>query len=148
MTQFGLRKLLLLVAIVAVVLVAACWLYGHFYWFPTEGVQNSYANMCVGELITDYLRENDNEWPTNWDDLEPIYARRYASTYGGAAFFASMRDRVTVDWETNPSELLQRAGHDHIRVIRLKDGSDVYWQGAEPNQMVYDYLEQQNLDGR
>lgn len=140
------RRLFVLIAIAAVVAYGGWYAY-RFYWALGTGVPNSYAVMCAGELICQYMRTHENQWPASWDDLQPVYDKTYAASYGGDSFFEDMKVRVAVDWSARPHELLKQGQQAKsegesvpFRAVWLVDGSTVHWHGAEPNQIIYEYL--------
>src|SRR3954452_23982693 len=59
--------------------------------------------------------------------------------------FEELRSRVEVDWDADPSVLSEMKLTDNqppFRVIWLRDGSEAYWSGKEPNRLIWDYLQQ------
>ncbi|MEX1098314.1 MAG: hypothetical protein WED34_19875 [Planctomycetales bacterium] len=98
----------------------------------------AYAVWHTAEAIIAYMEQHDDMWPTNWEDLRP-YARTGPNT------FEELQERVGIDWNANPEELAKAtplAGKPPFRVIWLKDGTGIHYEGMEPNQMILEYLQQ------
>jgi len=91
----------------------------------------------------EYLDTHDNQWPTSWDDLlttlETSRGREiplYGASAGDMKYARSLRDKVAVDWNFDPTNMADAAP------VTRPDGSafPVRWQGADPNEMVRECL--------
>jgi len=106
-----------------------------------SGIRGSYAVWWVADMCIEHMKANDGDWPQSWDDLRDDYQTCVARS-GQPWTFDELSSRVEVDWDASPIELLPMAGDSAVdlRVIWLRNGSDVHWSGREPNTMILDYL--------
>lgn len=116
------------------------------YQHVTETVRDAYAVWWVGDTVVEYLETHDRHWPQSWDDLRPSYEALCAKIGGAPWSFEELRTRVEIDFAADPDQLAKvdpETGERPFRVIYLKDGRDVSWEGAEPNTIVWKYLSSQ-----
>ncbi len=104
-----------------------------------ETINNSYAVWWVANMTVEHMKANENSWPRNWDDLEDDY-QTCVSRSGDPWSFEELSRRVIIDWDANPTKLLEEPG---LRVIWLADGTSSHWKSAEPNEIVASYLKSQ-----
>jgi hypothetical protein len=93
-------------------------------------------------MVVMHMQANDGQWPANWDDLRDDY-QTCVERSGKPWTFTELSQRVVVDWEADPHQLLKQSmGHETapFRVITLSDGTTSHWDSHEPNQIVFDYL--------
>jgi hypothetical protein len=138
------RRLVRIVPILLIVGVAAgvgfgIWMVGHM----SAVIRNSYAVWWVADMVVEHMKANGDEWPNGWDDLHDDY-QTCVNRAGQPWTFEELSNRVRVDWSANPMELrkaLRESAKPRFRVIWLSDGMETHWQGAEPNQIIADYLD-------
>ncbi len=103
----------------------------------------AYAAWDTGTLLVEYLDAHDNQWPTSWDDLLTILETPrgreiplYGASAGDMEYARSLRDKVAVDWDFDPTHMAEASP------VTRPDGSafPVLWQGADPNEVVREYL--------
>ena len=100
-----------------------------------------YVEHTAGYVI-DYMKANDNRWPTSWDDLRQANLQHVDDWQK----FEVLKENVVIDWTARP-EILVKAkfdDNDHqpaFRVIWLRNGSDIHWSSTEPNRSIWDYLQ-------
>ena len=131
-------KLKIILVVLCVLLVAG----GYFLYRVYEGVPNAYAVWWVADMVIEHMEANGGRWPSGWDDLADDY-ETCTEKAGRPWTFEDLRSRVDVDWDADPNVLSQvkDSGQEKpFRVIWLKDGSDGYWVGREPNRIILDYL--------
>ena len=150
----------LLLAIV-IVIIAGCagldWLMTEVQKRPME----AYAVWWTADLVISHMEKHQGRWPTNWQELEATAEQVYkgvASTNKDGSVIFEMRPRadiqelqktVEIDWHAKPSDLVQQPSPPSkpaFRVIRLKSGRSTHFEGAEPNQMIRDYLKLKHPD--
>ncbi len=106
--------------------------------------RNAYALWWVGSMVVDHLKSNSDEWPTCWDDLRDDYDAGVELS-GQPCTFDELRNQVEVDWDIDPRNLRElpplKDGNAPFRVVRLRDGREVYYHGREPNRMIHRYLQ-------
>ena len=112
----------------------------HHYYSVT--VPNCYAVWWVADMVIEHLESNGDRWPTNWDDLQDDYDACVKRS-GPAWTFEELRDRVTVDWNADPSELVRSFADTEgppFLVIKVRNNVNVYWGHQEPNRKILEYL--------
>ena len=136
-------------------LLIACAAVGIFFAYTLlrtlSELPDAYAKWDVGNLLIEYMETHDRAWPKRWEDLQECYtllnsdARRMddRSLRSGQSF-AELQTRIAIDFTANPATLAQaqpRPGKEPFRVVWSLSGSKTVWSGAEPNQMILDYLQ-------
>ena len=134
--QFRLRTLFILVAITALVL----WI-GRSLFEAYQAPWDSYATWDGANLIIDHLRDHNGEWPKDWNDINLALQKR-GQTRGGQSI-DELKRRLTIDFNAEPAKLvteIAQGDQPPFNVIRLRNGKQTHWAGAEPNGLIYDYL--------
>jgi len=107
-----------------------------------EVIHDSYAVWWVADMVVEHLKATEDQWPKDWDELRDDY-RTVVKRSGDAWSFEELSSRVCVDWTASVAELRKSAlegDKPNFRVIWLRDERTSHWAGAEPNQIIYDYL--------
>jgi hypothetical protein len=135
--RFRIRTLLIVVAIASLVAFAVSSVMQ-----MNNTIRNAYAGWWVGDMVVEHLRANNDNWPKNWDDLTDDYQTCVANTGAQPWEFDELRNRVKIDWDADPTELVeqQSEGKPQFKVIWLADGTNASWTDAEPNEIVLRYL--------
>ena len=119
-------------------------------------IRDAYAKWDTGNLIIDYMDHHDGQWPHAWSDLRESFARLSTTDPSeprrlrGGMPLDELERRIGVDWNADPSVLARATSNretEPFHVIWSLDGSTTTWEGAEPNQMVLDYLRQRLAGG-
>jgi hypothetical protein len=128
--------------LVAVLGFAPYFIYG--FVLTWHRIPEAYAAWDTGDLLIEYMKLHDNRWPSSWDELIPVMngGTNGPITLWGANpdrktnYVLSLRKTVVIDWTFDP-----RRPNGKSPVTRL-DGTKfpLVWSGAEPNEMVRDYL--------
>lgn len=142
MPRFRRRKLVLWISsIAALAVILGVGVGVHCFH---ESIHNSYSLWWVGDMVVLHLESNADQWPESWDDLHDDYETCSQRTNGHPWTFDEFRSRVAIDWDANPSEMSAMKpnadGDAPFRVVWLRDGSNSYWHGREPNRMIHRYL--------
>jgi hypothetical protein len=139
-----------------VIVVIAVWVVVVFIREVLDRPRQAYAVWWTADLVIAYMDRHDGAWPAGWDDLRPLAeaAPEVAEATGPdasaiiefrpKASIEDLQSRVEIDWSANPDELLKAARHDSgppFRVIYLRNGRAIHYEGREPNQMILEYLE-------
>lgn len=133
--------------LVALLLFIAWFVYGIAN--TLRGLPDAYAKWDVGDMIIDYLTTHPGKWPAEWDDLRPSFEKLKFNRESGSGYmrggltFNDIRSRIGIDWTAQPAELAKAEPNDNeppFRVIWPLDGNSTTWAGAEPNEMVLEYL--------
>jgi hypothetical protein len=134
------RLLLLAVALLMLVGIAAAVL---FYRHIGIVVADCYIQERVAHMIVEHMERSGGNWPQSWDDLSEAY--ELCEGRSGLAWgLQEIRDRCTIDFKAVPTDLANTDVHGDgppFRVVYLTSGGDHYWSGAEPNRIIYDYLQ-------
>jgi len=138
--RFRIHTLLIVAALVAVVAFGVGTVIG-----TMNTIRNAYAVWWVGDMVVEHLDANNNQWPQSWEDLADDYDTCVANAGASPWQFEELKSRVRVDWNANTNDLISRqsSGEPDFKVIWLADGTSGSWAGAEPNQIVLDYLNSQ-----
>ncbi len=118
-----LRQLLLFVVLVAL-FSAGVRFAVVTYNRAVDGYEAFGAIWQTHDMLTIYMRENNGEWPQNWDDLQPSFS--ITNQGYGAPDLAWVSDRVSVDFGFEPIEFASSTKHHDgpLRVLQLPDGKD------------------------
>lgn len=125
----------LLAAVVSGVIALAVWLIR----LP-EFLRDLYGQWAVGGMVIQF-HETYRRLPDNWSELGPmqdesIHAPRYENH--------DLEQRIVVDFALLKTlqHLADEAGsRDHLpEAIRTRSGTQSCWEGAEPNELVFDYF--------
>lgn len=134
-------------ALAAVALLVGCGIYyaARVYWIVYHNIPEAYAGWTTADLVLDHLEAHGGAWPTGWADLRAAGEHRLEGHGPGPMRWdlGELERLVKVDWAADPKQLAAMPdGHPPFHAITRADGSDfpVVWQGAEPNQMILDYL--------
>jgi hypothetical protein len=100
---------------------------------------NCYANWDSGRLIISYIYEH-NEWPSSWDSLEPLFRKIIIK---GPLDFNQIKSRVNIEFKVN----LNKSDINKIIFVSSKDGKDNYFERANPNKMIKDYISTKDKHG-
>jgi hypothetical protein len=135
---FRLGKLLIGSAILAVavpVLFAACRI------LSLDWVDDAYALWGAGEMVVDYLKDHDGQWPRCWDDLKPYFEAGRSRIAGWS--FEEYQRHVDIKWDVDPAALEADARANSgptFRVIVPKEWLAGSMGGHEPNEILYRYF--------
>lgn len=111
------------------------------YHAVTTTVPNCYAAWWVADMVVEHMKSHDGAWPRGWEDLSAPY-EACVERSGRHWTFEELQQRVDVDWQADPKVLAEASNDERppFRVIWLRDGSSTYWNHAEPNGIVWEYL--------
>lgn len=133
----------ILLSVLALFFAGVGWFGYSMYRYVTVTVPNAYAQWGAAELVIIHMKLNNGAWPKSWDDLEPIHAKYNTHWNYGGADFKRLQELIEIDWSADPAVL--RKARDNgsqppFRIIWRRDGGKSHWEGAEPNQLILDYL--------
>jgi hypothetical protein len=135
--RFGLRKLFVVVAVIAVL----CWGV-HAAKQALDFPFQAYATWDGANLVIQHLYEHEGRWPNGWDELEATWEKRQGRTRGGQSI-DELKRRLTIDFEVDVESFASAPATIQKglpQVIRLNNGRETYWEGAEPNELIHRYL--------
>jgi len=134
------RRVIFIVAIATVAVLG--WI-GFRIVYTFQQTSDAYAAWDTGTLLVEYMRTHEDRWPASWDELLSVLESESGhqillrgAQAGDIQYVRSLREKIAVDWSFDPDRASQRNP-----VTRL-DGTalPVTWEGAEPNEMVREYL--------
>lgn len=127
-------------ALVLVVIVLTCAGFGGEIDYALRSIEDlvkdAYASDWTAAFVIAHLQENDNRWPTGWDDLKDEFDT-LSDTGKYAWTFAELQHRVWLDWSADPRQIATT--DPPITVFRLKSGRQASY-GGDPNERIRDYL--------
>lgn len=117
--------------------------YGYFLHRAVQTVlRDPYYVEHAAFAVIAYMKANNNQWPTSWDDIRRANPERVES---GNFSIEVLKQNVIIDWNTRPKVLAEAKLRDDeqppFRVIWLRNGSDIHWSHTEPNRVIWDYLQ-------
>lgn len=137
-----LRKRLILTLVVPLFLIGGQFLYTFIkVW---SELPESYAAWTAGNGIVDYLLENSNQWPRNWNELRTATNR--SNWYIPAD---KLKGMVKIDWHVNLRQLSGAAKQDRnlrVQIVTRLDGMPLktrWGPDTEPNAKILRYLRRQ-----
>ena len=143
-TPTTLRRFKIASAIFAVV-VAIIGYYVYSIAHMLNHLPEAYSAWDTGTLLVEYMKRNDDRWPSSWEDLAQmtketdVYVMlRGKSGDDAVQYVRSLNNTIAVDWRFDPR--LNKS----VTIVTPKSGGtfSVVWSGADPNEMVHDYLKQ------
>ena len=108
----------------------------------------AYAAWDVGTMLVCFMERNDNHWPKSWDELtaslepddECVFCRGVADGNDRHAGYPktidNIKQMVRMDRDYLPKPGVMRYPITTINGQRFS----VVWSGAEPNEMVYNWI--------
>ena len=100
-------------------------------------VRDSYAQWDLALATIQYMKEHTGTWPPNWSSLHEAYTT--TPNLRGPGPWEDVTNRADMDFAVNSSIMLTQ---QFRRVIWLRNGRNHHWTGAEPNELIRDYLAQ------
>lgn len=134
----------IVIGITAALVLAFGW-FAYCVFDTWRNIPEAYAAWDTGVLIVAYLALHDNKWPHSWDELLSVTEDGVGTRgdYGENGINGILSDSVSVDWDFDPTSIVGTEWVEgQIRVVTRADGRDfsVLWPGADPNQMIWRYL--------
>lgn len=134
-------------AILAVVAAGVAFL-GWSVFDTWRRLPEAYAAWDVGTMLVCFMERNDNRWPSSWNELadsikpddECVFCRgvEYGEDrhHGYPKTIEKLKRMVRIDWKFVPTK------GEMQYPITTSDGKrfTVVWSGAEPNEMVYNWI--------
>jgi hypothetical protein len=94
-------------------------------------------------LVIKYMETHQNRWPASWDELGKVKSEHVESS--DYKNIEKMKEFVVIDWNAEPSVLVRAKFDDEdqpaFRVIWLRNGRSIHWGCAEPNRLIWEYLQ-------
>ena len=134
--RYSIRTILIVLIICAVAAAFAASEIRSRARLESEGRQT-----IVACLVCDHLLANTNQWPSDWDSLEPYFIARYQKSSPWS--FADLKDEIDLDFDIDGPSLMGVAINAEksqaFQAIQSKFGSNEYLE-VDPNQIVLDHF--------
>lgn len=135
-------RTLLVCVVVCVALVGGFFALKEKLHKINEEYTDPFRALGAGEVMLAYLKENDNNWPSNWEELELFMGDR---KFIGIGDFAELKKHVEIDFAFSPSSVdrIEDMTPEKLpfRAIWLRNGRQISHQvSPEPNTMIFRYL--------
>jgi hypothetical protein len=106
---------------------------------------NAYAMQSAGQLILDHMRLHSGRWPGSWAELQDTCdaTGHHILATNAEGEIEELKRRVVIDWAADPASmarLARQGGPVALSVIKLRSGARDSFVGAEPNEMIWEYL--------
>jgi len=138
--QFSTASILIAIFIVSLIFVV------EFYEARSIAKINANVDQSIaGSMIIDFLKQNGDRWPTQWEDLKPYYLARSKSANKEEAWTA-YKKRVRIDFSIDTEILRARclAGDQGLLVVQTNIDPKGHEKQRNPNLRIYEYLCQPN----
>lgn len=134
-SRIVIRLLSAAIVVAAIFVGAVVWSAVRFY----RHVPEAYAAWDAGEWLIEFMKAHDDRWPASWTEFEQwanSLPRSPNQRLGDPASLARIGELIRIDYSFDP-----RNPGTAIPVRPLDGDTFPYvWQGAEPNEMIHDYL--------
>lgn len=133
------RRTKTILRVISIVLTGVVVWWGWDLLYILRGLPDAYAMWDAGDLIVDYMGKHSDQWPSGWEELK----RSFEACKGGdgemrGQTFDGIRNRIQIDWQASPQNALLH--HTAFNSVTAKSGNHTTWEGAEPNEMIIQYL--------
>ena len=134
--RYSIRSILIAVVVCA---FAALWVASEIRMRAQNASENQ--QMLVAFLVCEYLFENTNQWPPDWDALKPIFDSEYKKT--SPWNFDDLKRDVTLRFDIDGPSLIGTAIDGKksrlFRAIESKSGHNDYRE-TDPNQAILNHF--------
>ncbi len=140
-----LKRRIITFSIIAAVCVMSVWAFRFFH--TLRHVPEAFAAWDTGTLCVEYLRAHNDQWPTSWDELLTVLESDKGDQFAlqgvgmkDIPYDQWLKEQIVVDWDFDIKDI------DDASPISPKDGATfpVVWSGANPNEMIRNYLQQEH----
>ena len=109
-------------------------------------LRDPFREMGTGELLVDFMKANNQRWPSDWAELEAFYERSTKS-YSAIENFSDIRNYIEIDFSFDPASLSFWENADKhgeldpsFRVVWQRNRTSSEKSGAVANNLVYWHL--------
>lgn len=132
-------------ALVGFAIAMVCWTAFRLYRVVKVGIPEAYAAWTTADLIIDHVQTHDGAWPAGWTDLNLAARQRLQNGEALRCDPQDLPELVSVDWGFDPVAWMATNPQDTgftARIVTRTDGGAfrTVWHGAEPNEMILEYL--------
>ena len=106
-------------ALVVFALVALLAFGYHAAYVSLEAERTHQAYGLVLDILTDYLRDRPNQWPTNWDALTSTSSGKWVGSFHWPEDLQAIRGRVRVNFSLTRREVAKMHTDDFSAVEPL-----------------------------
>lgn len=137
-------------------LVATLGLFGWCTYDTWRKLPEAYAAWDIGTILICYMERNENRWPRDWNDLastikpddDCVFCRSVVSANDRNAGYPEtlehLKKLVRIDWNYVPEPGVRGNPVTTIHGEKFT----VTWEGAEPNEMIHNWVTNKRKDPR
>jgi hypothetical protein len=132
---------------VAALLVAGGALAVWMVYASLGAVRDSYAQWDLALATIQHMKTHSDSWPQSWSELHEAY--NATPELRGPQGWQDVTNIVDFDFKASPPRLLAQAarvGESPFKVIWLRNGKKHHWAAAEPNALIFDYLQKKGTE--
>ncbi len=123
-TRYPLRRIVICVGVVAI-FSALTGISVRAYKSVFRSFEIFSAVWLTHDMVMAHRSQTNGRWPKGWKDLEPEFGSINSGGYGVPSL-DWVQDRVTIDFDYDPSSLDSPGSEQHnaVRVLKMADGTD------------------------
>ncbi len=125
-----------LIAVAILLLIALVYVAVNVY----NHTDDAYAQWGAANMVIDYMRDHDGDWPPDWDSLARYFAMNNGRVSGWS--YADFQSNVFIDFSADADSLRKLAIESDAIQFDVIHATSVWGQQFEdgPNGMLYRYL--------
>ncbi len=116
-----------------------------------QAVMNAYRVWGTGDMLVEYMKQNNDEWPTGWNDVKEFMAEN-SFQHAGMSSFEEVRSNIEIDFSFDPASVDTSIDFDEsqpaFRAVWLRNGKTTHYEGTGPNEIIFRYLRNRASDSR
>ncbi len=134
--QYSLSTFLIAISVVAILFVLGLFAFRAYAY----GIDDVYAQSGAARMVIAHMKNNQGEWPANWESLRPQFDSGNSGVGGWS--FEKYKSRVWVDFEVEVDDLKKQSHSSDkplFKVIGAKLFTGVYPED-DPNKILWEYF--------
>jgi hypothetical protein len=140
--RFSLKTMLLVFTLLTVIVGGAF----SFLRMIEQTVMDSYRVWGTGDMLVEYMKQNNGQWPKEWSDVQEFMANN-SFQHAGMSSFAEVRRHIEIDFSFDPASVDTTIDFDEsepsFRAVWLRNGKTTRYEGTGPNEIIFRYLKSQ-----
>ena len=104
-----------------------------------RGIDDAYAEMSAASMVILYMKEHQQEWPPDWESLQPYYSK---NEYVAGWSFGEFKSRIRIDFQANSKNLSDQCKNSDVPPFNVIGAKNLLGSTLEggPNEAIYDYF--------
>jgi hypothetical protein len=104
------------------------------------GFDDAYAQWGAAEMVIDYMRDHDGNWPSDWDSLKPYFYKDNGNVSGWS--YAEFQSHIDIDFDADADRLRRLSLESDSAPFDVIDSTSMWGSQFEggPNEMLYLYF--------